>query len=86
MKTLIWSDSLPLAFKGLRLPGGKLASALCAFGSLCIQEFYGNQFTIRYTARDILQKLVLRSKSKQDGIHTEINLKGQAQHQLDNNL
>jgi len=73
---LVWKDDLPPGFAGVRLPGGTLASASGDFGSLCTQEFQGDNFSIRYTVFNILKSSTFNSHSNEDGLHVQIVLKG----------
>lgn len=80
----VWYHALPENFKGLRLPGGTLASVTGAFGSLCIQEFHGHQYSIRFNVFDIIQRFILRAKSNESGFHTRVILKGRVDHETNN--
>lgn len=68
---------LPARFFGTRLPGGNVLSAEGQFGSLCIQEFDGGPFIIRYSVLDIEEDLTLLAKSHHIGLHTIIMLRNQ---------
>lgn len=78
-----WTDSVPANFKGIRLPGSRLASATGSFGSICIQEFQSEDFSIRLNVHDLAQQLILvNDHSHGSGFHSRILLKGQVSHQL----
>ena len=67
---LLWKNKLPVHFKGLRLPGGSLASAEGTFGSVCLQEVREKNFCIRYRVFDILEPFTVKEKLQGDGLHT----------------
>jgi len=79
---LVWENTLPPAFKGLRLPGGTLASATGSFGSVCIQEFQADNYSIRFNVFDILQRFIARTSAKESGFHSRIILKGRVDHEM----
>jgi len=79
---LVWKKILPPHFKGVRLPGGTLASANGAFGSVCIQEIREKYFHIQYKVFDILQHFITEEKWQGEGLHSRLILKGQVQQSL----
>jgi AraC-like DNA-binding protein len=83
---LVWTAVLPVGFRGIRLPGSTLHSATGEFGSLCIQEFHGHQYSIRFNVFDIIQRFLLRVKSTESGLHTRVMLKGHVEHEMTNGM
>jgi AraC-like DNA-binding protein len=79
---LIWNDNLPSEFKAVRLPGSTIATAVGEFGTVCIQEYSNEYFSIRFNVLDLLQHFVLQSFTKQNGIHSRVVLKGNVNHEL----
>ena len=73
---LLWTDDLPPAFKGSHLPGATIASSSGEFGSVCMQEFGSDQYSIRYNVFDILQRFILKTKKQESGLHAQVILKG----------
>jgi AraC-like DNA-binding protein len=81
--TVVWAETLPPAFRGIRLPGGIITSGTGEFGSLCIQEFIGQRYTIRFNAFDVIQRFILRIRSTEIGLHTRILLRGHVDHEME---
>jgi len=79
---LIWHNALPPDFKGWRLPGSNSISATGPFGSVCIQEFRDEHFSIRLNVFDILQQFVIKSKEEKHGLCSTLMLKGEAQTEI----
>ena len=75
---LVWKDVFPIAFKGIRLPGSTLLSASGDFGTVCIQEFQTDHYSIRLNVFDLLQQFIIRTVAKESGIHTSLVLKGRS--------
>jgi hypothetical protein len=73
---LVWKNTLPAKFKGVRLPGANLASAQGAFGSVCIQELHAKHFHIQYKVFDVLEQFTSSEKWQGDGWHTRLILRG----------
>lgn len=73
---LVWKKTLPSSFVGVRLPGGNVISASGEFGSVCIQEFRGDHFCIRYNVFEILQHFILTNKIQEKGLCAQLVLKG----------
>ena len=80
---LLWTDDLPPAFNGSHLPGATIASSSGEFGSVCMQEFWGDQYSIRYNVFDILQRFILKTKKQESGLHAQVILKGHVQQVID---
>ena len=81
---LIWKDVLPPVFKSWRLPGGKLASSVGEFGTICIQEFNTDHYSIRLHVFDLLQHFIARSIAKDTGLHAQLMLKGRVDQEMAN--
>lgn len=73
--SLKFYNQLPEKYTGPRLPGGEILSANGEFGNLCIQEFDGGSFTIRYAVIETKHPLDLNARSLQSGLHATIILK-----------
>lgn len=73
---LVWKKALPSPFAGVRLPGANLVSASGEFGSLCMQEFTGDHFSIRYNVFNVLQQFTLTGRSHDNGLYAQLILKG----------
>jgi AraC-like DNA-binding protein len=74
-KPLEFYSELPVKFPGPRLPGGEVLSANGEFGDLCIQEFNGGNFIIRYSVLETKEPFILDSKSHHSGMHAAIMLR-----------
>lgn len=74
-KPLQFYNELPLKYSGPRLPGGQVLSASGDFGDLCIQEFDGGNFIIRYSVLRTTESFVLNVQSHHSGLHASIMLK-----------
>ncbi len=74
-KPLQFYKDLPLKYPGPRLPGGEVLSASGDFGDLCIQEFDGGHFVIRYSVLQTKESFVLDVRSHHSGLHASIMLK-----------
>jgi len=79
---LRWNDDLPPAFTGIHLPGATVASSSGGFGSVCMQEFVGDQYSIGYNVFDIFQRFILKTKKQESGLHAQVILKGLVQQQI----
>ena len=66
---------LPAKYPGPRLPGGQVLSASGDFGDLCIQEFNGGNFIIRYSALKTKESFILDVQSHHSGLHATMMLK-----------
>jgi len=64
---LVWKEELPVLFKGVHLPGSSVLSSVDAFGSVCIQEFATDNFSIRFNVFELLQRFVVKSFSYKSG-------------------
>src|SRR5438874_836334 len=82
--SLIWEKILPPDFTGVRLPDGDLSSARGDFGTICIQEFKSDNYSIRYHVLHTLQKLILKIKATQQGVYSQLVLHGEVYRQLNN--
>jgi AraC-type DNA-binding domain-containing proteins len=76
---LVWKDIFPPAFKGWRLPGGKLISSVGEFGTVCIQEYKTDHYSIRLNVFDIIQRFIARSFPGETGLYTKLVLKGRVE-------
>jgi AraC-like DNA-binding protein len=74
-KSLEFYNELPVKHPGPRLPGGEVWSASGDFGDLCIQEFDGGNFIIRYSVLQTKESFVLGVQSHHSGLHASIMLK-----------
>lgn len=74
-KPLEFSKDLPLKYPGPRLPGGEVLSATGAFGDLCVQEFDGGNFTMRYSLVQTSESFQIDVQSHHSGLHTVIMLR-----------
>ena len=79
---LVWEDVLPQGFTGLRLPGGNLLSATGDLGSLCVQEYASEYYTIRYNVFDKLKDCILKSGCRQTGLYIRLVLQGNVHLQI----
>jgi AraC-like DNA-binding protein len=79
---LVWKKIVPPGFKGVKLPGGTLASAQGEYGTLCIQEIREKDFIIQYKVFDIIQPLTIREIHSGQGIYTRLILKGNIRHHI----
>ncbi len=79
---LFWTDDLPAAFNGVHLPGATIASSSGLFGSVSMQEFRSDQYTIRYNVLDIFQRFILKTKKQDPGLYAQVILKGRVQQQI----
>lgn len=68
-------QDLPLSYSGPRLPGGDVLSANGDFGYICVQEFNGGNFTIRYSVLETKELFRLGVQSHHSGLHALIMLK-----------
>jgi len=68
-------QELPAKYPGPRLPGGQVLSASGDFGDLCIQEFNGGNFIIRYSALKTKESFILDVQSHHSGLHATMMLK-----------
>ncbi|MGN6400815.1 MAG: helix-turn-helix domain-containing protein [Flavisolibacter sp.] len=66
---------LPPRFDGPRLPGGEVLSSSGDFGDLCIQEFDGGNFIIRYSVLHTKEPFTIDAKSHHSGLHAFIMLR-----------
>jgi AraC-like DNA-binding protein len=73
---LHWTDALPPAFKAVRLPGSTIATSIGEFGSICIQEFNTENFSIHFKVFDLLQHFVARSFLQRPGLFAKLVVKG----------
>jgi len=74
-KSLQFYNDLPSNYPGPRLAGGNVLSATGAFGDMCIQEFNGGNFIIRYSVLQTKESLSLNVQSHHSGLHASIMLK-----------
>jgi AraC-like DNA-binding protein len=74
-KPLQFFNDLPSKYPGPRLPGGEVLSASGDFGDLCIQEFDGGNFIIRYSVLRTKEAFILDVQSHHSGLHAFIMLK-----------
>lgn len=80
--TLDWQDNLPSDFKGWRLPGSKLLSAIGEFGSVCIQEFQDEHYSMRLNVFDLLEQFIVKTIGHKDGLDSTLILKGEATYEI----
>ena len=80
-KMLEWKDTFPSAFKGVHLPGSTVLSSVGNFGSVCIQEYRSDDFSIRFNVFDLIERFVARSGIKRSGIQSRLVLKGRIGHE-----
>jgi AraC-like DNA-binding protein len=78
-----WKESFPSAFKGVHLPGSTVLSSVGNFGSVCIQEYRGDGFSIRFNVFDLIERFVAKSFFRKAGIHSRLVLKGRIDHETD---
>jgi AraC-like DNA-binding protein len=76
-KPLLWKNTLPSHFKGIRLPGGKISSAQGEFGSVCLQEIREKEFSIQYNVFDATEPLQVMEQLQEKGMFTRLILKGE---------
>ncbi len=82
--SLVWEKILPPDFSGVRLPGGDLNSATGEFGTICIQEYNSDHYSIRYHVLHTLQNFMLKIKTTQRGLFSQLVLHGGVHHQVNN--
>ena len=82
-KLLEWKESFPSAFKGVHLPGSSVLSSVGNFGSVCIQEYQGDDFSIRFNVFDLIERFVAKSFFRKAGIHSRLVLKGRIDHKTE---
>jgi len=80
-KLLEWKEAFPSAFKGVHLPGASVLSAAGNFGSVCIQEYHDNDFSVRFNVFDLLDRFIVKSFFKRSGIYSRLILKGRIDHE-----
>ncbi|TMI89599.1 MAG: helix-turn-helix transcriptional regulator [Bacteroidetes bacterium] len=80
-KMLEWKDAFPSAFKGVHLPGSSVLSSVGNFGSVCIQEYRSDDFSIRFNVFDLIDRFVAKSFYKRPGICSRLVLKGRIDHE-----
>jgi AraC-like DNA-binding protein len=78
-----FSDNLPGQFAGPRLPGGEVLSATGDFGELCIQEFDGGNFVIRYSVLQTKENFAFDAHNHYSGLYTLIMLKNEVHPLID---
>jgi AraC-like DNA-binding protein len=83
-KSLTFVGELPASFTGARLPGSEIVSASGNFGELCIQEFNGGNFTIRYSVLETKETFVIDATSHHSGMHAIIMLRNEINPALEN--
>lgn len=74
-RPLQFSRKLPPKFSGPRLPGSDVFSVIDSFGELCIQEFDGGNFILRYSVLKTTKPVELNIQSHYSGLHTAIMLR-----------
>ena len=82
---LNWVNSLPPAFKAVRLPGSTIATTVGDFGSICIQEFTTENFSIHFKVFDLIQQFVARTIFHPTGLFAKLVVKGKAGLQFQTN-
>ena len=82
-KMLEWKESFPSAFKGVHLPGSSVLSSVGNFGSICIQEYRSDDFSIRFNVFDLIERFVVRSFFRRSGIYSRLVLKGRIDHKAE---
>lgn len=75
-KQLNWEDKWPPGFRGIGFPGSSRKSASGPFGSVCIQEFITEQWTIRFTIVDLVEKFTAQFLIDKPALYTSQQLKG----------
>jgi AraC-like DNA-binding protein len=76
-KPLEFSHQLPGHFPGPRLPGGEVLFAAGKFGELCIQEFDGDNFLIRYSVLDTEEPFQLDAVNHFTGVHALVMMRNE---------
>lgn len=74
-RPLKFYNELPIKFPGPRLPGGEVLSASGDFGDLCVQEFDGGNFLVRYSVLKTNESFKLDLQSHHSGLHATVMLK-----------
>jgi len=74
-RTLKFYNELPIKFLGPRLPGGEVLSASGDFGDLCVQEFDGGNFIVRYSVLQTNESFKLNLQSHHSGLHATVMLR-----------
>ncbi|HMK18935.1 MAG TPA: AraC family transcriptional regulator [Chitinophagaceae bacterium] len=80
-KLLEWKETFPSAFKGVHLPGATVLSAAGNFGSVCIQEYHDNDFSVRLNVLDLFDRFIVKSFFKRSGVYARLILKGRIDHE-----
>jgi AraC-like DNA-binding protein len=83
-KPLQFSNDLPVRFRELRLPGSEIVSASGDFGELCIQEFDGGNFMLRYFILQTNEDFAVDARSHHSGTHALIMLRNEIHPILEN--
>ncbi len=73
---LVWRGELPRDFPGVRLPGGKVYSAMGSFGSICIQLYQAADFVFSYGVLSIKEHFILKNSFHTKGLYLQIILIG----------
>jgi len=85
-KLLEWKDAFPSAFKGVHLPGSSVLSSVGNFGSVCIQEYNSDDFSIRFNVFDLIERFVVKSFFRKSGIYSRLVLKGRIDHKAETDI
>jgi AraC-like DNA-binding protein len=76
-KEVEFSDDFPVHFAGPRLSGGEVLTATSDFGELCIQEFDGGSFLIRYSVLQTKEPFAVDAQNHYSGLYSIIMLKNE---------
>jgi AraC-like DNA-binding protein len=72
----IWHNEFPPSFKGVSLPGSTIKTSLGEFGSICVQEFIADRYTIRVTVFDLIQHFISKTVVRNFDLQATLLLKG----------
>jgi len=78
-KPLKFLNELPQKFQGPVLPGGEVLSASDDFGELCMQEFDGGNFIIRYSCLQTNEPFQIDAVNHFPGVHAVIMMRNEIQ-------
>lgn len=78
-KPLKFLNELPQKFQGPLLPGGEVLSTSDDFGELCMQEFDGGNFIIRYSCLQTNEPFQIDAVNHFPGVHVVIMMRNEIQ-------
>lgn len=79
---LEWTNILPPNFPGVRLPGGTVQAASGHFGSVCIQQYRTQNYSLYYKGFTIEEDFVLESQRSPVGFYAQLALLGKSTQEI----